>query len=312
MKTTKVKGFTLIELIVVMAIFGVILAGAMSLMQPVSKVMVQSETYEGGNAAVQSITNYLEKSMASAEFMDSYNYIPDLDAAVLDYATFYYEGVLKDNTTADMHTVNYADGKIHALVIDNTGIDSETGEVSTQIKEYVYGADFTNGAVNVWQESAEENVINKAYYDNYDFQIKVGDHDELDWGNIVTQTEFGDDVSEGLQFTIKATTKKRANGQLYSFFTNTSMTFANFAVPTQNLRYYVISDAPGDDEGDLSDNTQTIGPISSAGSWSDSTPLSRTYGALLDHRRLKNTGPEEVFNSMCFIYSYGAEINTKG
>ena len=56
----RVKGFTLIELIVVLAIFSVIMFGAMSLMTPASKIMTNTENMENGSAAVSSISKYLE------------------------------------------------------------------------------------------------------------------------------------------------------------------------------------------------------------------------------------------------------------
>jgi prepilin-type N-terminal cleavage/methylation domain-containing protein len=48
----KIKGFTLIELIIVMAIFGAIMAAAVGLMSPVSKVFRNTAQYEQTRAAI--------------------------------------------------------------------------------------------------------------------------------------------------------------------------------------------------------------------------------------------------------------------
>ena len=46
MKQKQLKGFTLVELVVVMAIFSMIMFGAMQLMDPVSKIFQRTSNYE--------------------------------------------------------------------------------------------------------------------------------------------------------------------------------------------------------------------------------------------------------------------------
>ena len=53
------KGFTLIELIIVLAIFGIILSVVMSLLDPTSKIMKKASTRERTAAYADNISEYI-------------------------------------------------------------------------------------------------------------------------------------------------------------------------------------------------------------------------------------------------------------
>ena len=60
MKNKKnLKGFTLVELIVVMAVFGIIMLGAMRFLDPVSKMMKGASLQEANSAVVDNVKRYL-------------------------------------------------------------------------------------------------------------------------------------------------------------------------------------------------------------------------------------------------------------
>lgn len=285
MKTTKVKGFTLIELIVVMAIFGVIMAGAMSLMTPATKVMIQSETYENGNAAVTSISNYLEKSLASAEVLEVYNHIPaSPEQMAYDFVADHYQGLLKDNSTVDSR--NHADGRVHIMIIDNSGVDA-LGAGNTVIEEYTYEIGNFETISPISLVSSETSAINKAYYDSYDLQIKAGAFDSEDTGWLDPLTDFTfrqSMAADNMSFTVRAVTHPLANGQTYAFMKNTTF---NVTVNSAFDFYYQVRDeGEGDQIKKL--NPPMMNPII-------------TY-----------TTSWNPFDTYCFVYSYGAEINTKG
>lgn len=67
------KGFTLIELIVVLAIFGIILTLVMSFIDPVAKIMKKASVRERTAAYVDNIGEYIDNSLHYAEFMRVYN-----------------------------------------------------------------------------------------------------------------------------------------------------------------------------------------------------------------------------------------------
>ena len=301
MKTTKVQGFTLIELIVVMATFSIIMFGAMSLMTPASKVMIQSETYENGNAAVTSVTSYLEKSLSSAENLRIYNYEPaDIDAAVWSFADEFYGGLLRDNTP-DADNPRYADGTIHVMVLDNSGItfDAEgKPEGNSIIKEYTYQVD-DFGSISPYVTDSKDTAINKAYYDSYDLQIRVGafdDENDVEYLSAPDDPTFRQSLrADQTSFTVRAKTHPMANGQTYSFLKNTVFALSGGKGLSDFAYYCGINDA-GDEIVQIASSTPPSG---------SARPTSNP--------EFKDPAPTyEAFTTCCFIYAYGAEINTRG
>ncbi len=322
MKKTNIKGFTLIELIVVMAIFSIIMFGAMSLMKPVSKSMIQSEIYESGNAAVRSITNYLEGQLTPAEFLDVYNYkLTDIDKDTIaqNFAQYYYEGVLRSgsgNGTPGT-TPMYANGKVHVMIINNT--PNAEGKVNSHIENYVYNVNtFKPGSVTVSLDSSAtiSSAINKAYYDNYRFEIKLGTYDDTTFTltPLAYETFAGNANAKNTAFTIRSTTNKKVNNNVYSFLTNASMSLTNInGRSLGSLNYYVIDDDPGADAGITSDNNRSIVQIAQGSIHTydaGKSPLGRSSGSLTKSSRVfyKSTGA--ALDSYTFVYSYGSEINT--
>lgn len=70
MKRTKcLKGFTLLELILVMAIFGILMAAVMSVLKPLNKLTRRVTIEEANAAAVDNIKSYVEGSLRYADCM---------------------------------------------------------------------------------------------------------------------------------------------------------------------------------------------------------------------------------------------------
>lgn len=318
MKKTKLKGFTLIELIVVMAIFGIILVAAMQLLLPASKVMIQSEHYENSQAVVTNISNYLEGALTPAEFLDVYNGTQNVADIAQSYAENYYEGVLKSGSTPD--APNFADGKIHVLEVNNT--PDANGIVNTRLVNYVFDADFTNGAVSVAQNAAEtvDNAINNAYYDNYNLQIRVGDFDETNWTDLLDQVTFQNSVSaKSTVFTIRCETNRAVNGTNRTFYNTAFMALGNiFNNPTSNLNYYVVDEKAAPPPANPLDppepNILTIAPISTPNltmrSADPSMTNARYGGTLINRTRSSYTTAVDALENYYFVYSYGSDINT--
>lgn len=252
-----VKGFTLIELIVVMATFSIIMFGAMSLMTPVSKMMIQSDTHEGGNAAVNSIATLLQNQLSPAEYIAMYNEpLTDFDErknAVNEFVKEYYEGVLRNKSRVG--SLSYGSGTVHVMTINN----DENGKIST----YAYDVSFDptlrdnigvtgkipDRYITSSVDHALEYAVNKAYYDDYVLNIKSGlfenpedlyDRDPTS-GDIIyldppanTTPKLKDEAyaelsknlnSKNTVFTISATTVR--NKTEYNFMSNVSMSLVN-------------------------------------------------------------------------------------
>ena len=61
----KLKGFTLLELIIVIALFTIIMAAVMTLIDPVSKVMSKASIQEKNSSSVNRFSISVRKSAAS-------------------------------------------------------------------------------------------------------------------------------------------------------------------------------------------------------------------------------------------------------
>ena len=91
MKNKKVKGFTLIELIIVMAVFSVIMFGALQLIEPTSRIYTRSYNQENASAAVDNIKRYLEEELRYAEAIRIQGTEPTQEELV-DFVNDYYNG----------------------------------------------------------------------------------------------------------------------------------------------------------------------------------------------------------------------------
>lgn len=210
MKKKKLKGFTLVELIVVMAIFGIIMVAVMSLIDPVSKIMKRTTLEEANAASVDNVKHYLEGSLRYATAIEAHlgdlegldetqsppaPAVVTMDQAVLNFADQYF--LNKSDNNDDPYQ-----GKIHVMEVDNVN--------GGRVNEYVY--DFTAGYSYIeanpatqqfievdgsctkviehakfedWDNSGDptdprrfvtenKDVINPVYYEYYSFFIEPG------------------------------------------------------------------------------------------------------------------------------------------
>lgn len=153
------KGFTLIELIIVLAIFSVIMVLVMSFIDPVSKLMTKTSTRERTASYVDNIGEYLEKSMRYAQYVRVFEGdICDRKKSVTDASTgkTYYKSCSQDKAVQQF-VDDYYDGavnsdgspltgKVHVLTLVN---DHEGSVKRGSILESVY--DFTAGTSVVYK-----------------------------------------------------------------------------------------------------------------------------------------------------------------
>ena len=152
MKAKKsLKGFTLVELIIVMAIFGIIMVGTMSIINPVNKIIKKASLEEANAAAVDNMKRYFEGSLRYADCIDVFNgSMIDLDGnpvtseqqAVENFITYHY------NNRTDPGTDDPLTGKVRVLKIDNAA----GGEVTEY--EYEFEAGYT---YYKWEEYTDSN-----------------------------------------------------------------------------------------------------------------------------------------------------------
>lgn len=144
---TAMKGFTLIELIIVLAIFSVIMTLVMSFIDPVSRIMTKTSVRERTSAYVDNIGDYISKSIRHAQNIVVYEhglYKDGVDVAlcnehdlVMDFVDTYYDGGIDEN-------LDPLKGKVHVLkLINNTIMDGSDTLEEGKIYESVY--DFKSG-----------------------------------------------------------------------------------------------------------------------------------------------------------------------
>lgn len=179
----KLKGFTLVELIVVMAIFSIIMFGALSLMTPSNKIMLNAENTENGSAAVNSIAKYLETELSTAEYLHAYGMLmndADMKRYVEEYAGKFYGGVLQ--AESDPNSPNYGHGLVHVLQIDNTNegqitkYDFTIDSFKPESTKVIVNAGVAQNKVYTVKANpgVEVSSVNKAYYDSYMYTIIPG------------------------------------------------------------------------------------------------------------------------------------------
>jgi len=75
----KVKGFTLLEMIIVVALFGLIMAGALSLLQPLRRVYKDAYDFEGARGTVSNVRQFVEDNVKYANRIIFLTHCSDLE-----------------------------------------------------------------------------------------------------------------------------------------------------------------------------------------------------------------------------------------
>lgn len=186
-KKKNFKGFTLIELIIVMAIFGILLTGVMTLIDPVSKTMRNTSVQESNASSVNNVKNYLENALKYSEYIAVYDggYTvadtsvvggrifknrADREEAVKEFVTNYFKNRVDSNEDP-------LKGTVRVLEIDNAngGVISEAAYSFKAPQTYTDGTiEYTISSVSVTQTEALHDAINDVYYDHYSYYIKAG------------------------------------------------------------------------------------------------------------------------------------------
>lgn len=124
-KKVKLKGFTLIELIVVVAVFGLLLAAALSILGPVNGVFKSTVSYADGSAMVDNVSKYVEDNLRYTNRLRIYDSVFVLEESdfVEKYTKeladdFYLQNPLKASQLVP-------DEKIYVMKIDNPDIERD-------------------------------------------------------------------------------------------------------------------------------------------------------------------------------------------
>jgi prepilin-type N-terminal cleavage/methylation domain-containing protein len=258
MKNTKrkvLKGLTLIELIVVMAIFSILLVGIMAFFQPVERIFkntaISEKTYSYANNIEELIETKLKYTDAvwifNSSKVDGTGFMKTADGMTDDeeltaiseaFANMYYKDVfLKTSEPGGASTEAYAKGKVHIMHLINDPANIPSSSVPS---DFVIGqigertVDFTSDPTqskrltsSLAAESNNDLIINKAYFKAGD--AKYNYHYSLGAGRLVNPP-----VAPG------------TNGETYRAVDN-DMNDADLKIAYDNLNLCVVttSNEPG-------------------------------------------------------------------
>ena len=197
MKNKKnLKGFTLVELIVVMAVFGIIMLGAMQFLDPVSRMMKGASLQESNSATVDNIKRYFEGTLRYASAVDIHNGdLSELDdtgmnrvaiggteeerqtKAVKNFVNDYFRDMADSNNDP-------IKGEVHLMKIDN----DNGGKITESLFSFEAGYTYYdwNDSTSDWDDpvvvapasitmtSFDQSVINDVYYKDYSIFATLG------------------------------------------------------------------------------------------------------------------------------------------
>lgn len=176
----KVKGFTLVELLIVIALFSIIMFGAMQLMIPSRAMFQRSYQNEDVAAAEKNIKNLLEENLRFAEYiqiddgaMYPYTLQQSQRASVVanslkEFINKRYNGMLKSEGTP-------GEGRVYVMYVDN----ESGGIITTCDFKFTAGNLKPDGTgddceISTTDASIREYASNKASYDRYQYIISLG------------------------------------------------------------------------------------------------------------------------------------------
>lgn len=182
MKNKFKKGFTLVELIVVLAIFTILMAAVMSLIDPVSDIFKNTAVSEKTYAYANNIQTYLQSNLEYAESVvvatsDKIDQdgngvdIGELNALVEQFRKNHFEyTVTTDNGTDTC----WLKGNIHVLRLVNGASDPNRGRIMH--RQYEFESDKT---ISMITDPGETYALNEAIFkardSRYNFNYALGD-----------------------------------------------------------------------------------------------------------------------------------------
>ena len=179
MKRSALTGFTLVELLVVMAIFSVLMTAALALTTPVSRMYKNTALSEKTYSYSHNIQEYLQNTLEYADNLYVYTsdelgaYAGNLQDLAEDYRKSHYDCLV---TTDDGTSNRFIRGKIyimHLLNKEDSAKKIPAGQIT--LREYSFDENHS-----ITADVTETPMLNPVYFNagdsNYSFSYTLGDH----------------------------------------------------------------------------------------------------------------------------------------
>jgi prepilin-type N-terminal cleavage/methylation domain-containing protein len=178
LKKSTLKGFTLVELLVVMAIFSILMTAALALTTPVSNMYKNTALSEKTYSLSHNIQEYIQGSLEYADNLYIYTsdelgteYSTDLYKLAEEYRKSHYDGLV---TSDDGSNSRFVRGKIYIMRLMNNA-DAAKGIPAGQITLREFR--FENNQ-EITSDVTETPMLNSTYFDagdsNYSFSYALG------------------------------------------------------------------------------------------------------------------------------------------
>lgn len=178
---SRLKGFTLVELLVVMTIFSILMAAALALTTPVSRMYKNTALAEKTYSYSHNIQEYIQGTLEYADNLYIYTtdtlgatYSADLQQLAEDYRKDHYQNLV---TTDDGTNTRFIRGKVYIMrLLNNDDATDPTNTIPAgQIVLYEYG--FRDNAI-VSSQVKKTAMLNPTYFNatdsKYSFSYALG------------------------------------------------------------------------------------------------------------------------------------------
>lgn len=182
-KKKALKGFTLLELIIVMALFSLIMYSVVSLLDPVSKFFVRSSNFESATACVDNMKRAIEGNLKYVDRVRVYSDFVPYDAAYTPsvdmqaHVEQFWEDFFEDRQFLDCEgtiRVMVFDNSVDSTVLSLTRLSDFTDGQRNSGKITMYEFPFDNTSVNFAARTCTPWYVNQKMYGNYDYQFHLG------------------------------------------------------------------------------------------------------------------------------------------
>lgn len=173
-KTKRLKGFTLIELIIVMAIFSMIMFGALAMILPVTNQFRNTVKFENVRANLDNVRLYIEGSLRYADRVHIYTGTEANDANINSAVSTFISNY---KFNGDYSVVEGSDTKTYNRAV----VDTSIADIEIYVMEIHNGGTTNKGKISLRTydrtgvlKSDRDFAVNKAFYENYGFNINFG------------------------------------------------------------------------------------------------------------------------------------------